>query len=82
MPKKRDSVRHAEWGIRYQENFERLARDIAFEAHVQIEVRELEVFIRTGDEEELLCVALHAERLWHTAWRAMCERFPHLERCK
>jgi hypothetical protein len=80
MPKKRDSVRHAEWAIRYRNKFERLARDIAFEADVQLEVRELQVFIRIDDQEELLCIALQAKRLWHTAWLAMCKRFPQLKR--
>ena len=80
MPKKRDSVRRAEWSLRYQTNFERLARDIAFEAGAEIEIREREVFILINRAEEHLCTIDHTKRTWRSIWMAMNERFPALKR--
>ena len=82
MPKERDSVRHATWSKRYEDKFERLARDIAFEAGVQIEVRGLESFILIDGTEEQLCTADRPKRLWWSIWMAMNERFPVLKRFK
>jgi hypothetical protein len=80
MPKQRDSVRHAEGGKRREAGFERLARDIAFEAGAEIEIRGDEVFIVLAGAEERLCTAGVPKRLWWSIWRAMCQRFPVLER--
>lgn len=82
MSKQRDSVRHAEWRKRYEEDFERLARDIAFEAGVELDVRGLSAFILRDGEEDLLCTASQPKRLWCTIWRTLCNRFPALERYK
>ena len=80
MAKKRDSVRHAEWGKRYETDFERLARDIAFEAGAEIVIRGDEVFIVVDGAEEHLCTSYVPKRFWWSVWRAMCKRFPILER--
>lgn len=82
MPKQRDSVRHAESGQRYETKFERLARDIAFEAGAEIEIRGEDVFIVVDGAEEHLCAIDISKRVWWTVWRAMCQRFPALERYK
>ena len=82
MPKQRDSVRHATWSKRYETNFERLARDIAFEAGAEIEVRGSEVVVVIDGAEEHLCTADVPKKLWWSIWRAMCERFPALARYK
>jgi len=82
MPKQRDSVRHAEWSRRYETKFERLARDIAFEAGAEIEIRDLEAFILIDGTEEPLCTADVPKRLWWSIWMAMNERFPVLKRYK
>ena len=82
MPKQRDSVRHATWSKQYEANFERLARDIAFEAGAEIEVRGFEVFVVIAGTEEHLCTADVPKRLWWSVWQAMCKRFPVLERYK
>jgi hypothetical protein len=82
MAKQRDSVRHAEWSKKYETNFERLARDIAFEAGAEIEVRGNKVFITVAGEEEHLCTVRVPKKLWWSVWRATCKRFPTLERYK
>jgi len=82
MPKQRDSVRHATSSKRYEDQFERLARDIAFEAGVEIKVRDLEGFILINGAEEQLCKADRPKRLWWSIWMAMNERFPVLKRYK
>ena len=81
MPKQRDSVRHAEWSKRYEDKFERLARDIAFEAGAEIEIRGLEVFVLMSGTEEQLCTS-DLKRPWWSIWMAMNERFPVLKRYK
>jgi hypothetical protein len=80
MAKKRNSVRHAEYRKLGEIGFEREARDIAFEAKAQIEIRGGEVFIVVAGAEERLCTAELPKRLWWTIWRAMCQRFPLLTR--
>ena len=80
MPKQRESIRQAKERQRFESNFERLARDIAFEAGVEIEVRDLSVFILTAGTEEPLCTVARTKRLWGTIWHALNERFPHLRR--
>ena len=82
MPKQRDSVRHAEWSNRYEDNFERLARDIAFEAGAEIEIRDLDAYILLDETEEHLCTADRPKRLWWSIWMAMNKRFPALQRHK
>jgi hypothetical protein len=71
-----NSVRHATWSKRYETDFERLARDIAFEAGAEIEVRETEVVVVIAGAKEHLCTAEVPKKLWWSIWRAMCERFP------
>jgi len=80
MPKQRDSVRYAEWSERYERNYERFARDIAFEAGAVIHIRGLDAFILIGEAEEHLYTAERPKRLWWSIWMALNERFPALKR--
>jgi len=79
MAKRRASVGSASSRIRLEEHLERLARGIAFEAGVELEVRELEAFVIIDGVEEHLCTADLPKHLWRSIWAAMRKRFPVFE---
>jgi hypothetical protein len=62
-----------------EEHLERLARGIAFEAGVKLEVRGLEAFVIVDGAEEHLCTADLPKHLWRSIWAAMRRRFPVFE---
>jgi hypothetical protein len=80
MPKKRSSVRHAQFRGALERSFERKARDFAFETGFDIDVRGSEVFIGKDGQMELLCVAEDPKHFWRTTWQAMAADFPALKR--
>jgi len=81
MPKKRSAITKSEYYGALEKSFERKARDFAFEAGFQLQVRGLEVFVQKDGQSELLCVADSSRHFWRTIWRAMTVQFPALKRC-
>ena len=76
MAKRRASVGTAIVTTHREENFEQVARDIAFEASAEIIIRGDEVFIVVAGAEERLCTVLVPKRFWWSVWQALCQRFP------
>jgi len=76
MARRRQSVGAASSRLHIEEHLERLARGIAFEAGVQLEVRECEAFIVVDGVSEHLCTVDLPKHKWRSIWIAMRERFP------
>ena len=76
MTKRRASVAAASISQHHEALFERLARGIAFEAGVGLEIRGFEAFIIVDGIEEHLCTADVPKHLWRSIWQAMRDRFP------